>query len=279
MGCNFTSNYAIGTGGAIQILNQDFLIINSLFHENLAYTLSPFFDNSPSAGAALWFSAQGLQGEIRNTLFWNNTAFSGWAGAIFVTGNTQLNIYGSQFLANGAISSYTNTGQGGAIMVSSGSTLRVDGSVFSLNAAMPKVRVSPQTYSGEGGAIFAQSSQIFLTRSNFSSNYAITGQFDAGSAGGAVLLEDCYPAVIKKCVFEANGAVGYLGRSTYASCGTGGGIYVKFSAADISGSEFFANWVSAGGSQNSIGGGIASKSPFKFLLMSYKLITNLFFLF
>lgn len=233
--------------------------MNSFFIQNIASTLSTFFDNSPSAGAALWFSATGLEGEIYNTKFWNNTAFSGWGGGIFVTGNTKLSIYNSAFHGNGAISSYTNTGQGGAIMVSSGSTLIVEGTKFVLNAAMPKVRVTPQTYSGEGGAIFAQSSKIFLTGNRFLSNYAITGQFDAGSSGGAVLLEDCFPAVIKRCTFGANGAVGYLGRTSYAACGTGGGLYVKFSAADISDSVFDANWVSAGGSQNSIGGAVASK--------------------
>jgi hypothetical protein len=87
----------------------------------------------------------------------------------------------------------------------------------------------------------------------------MTGQFDSGAYGGAIVLENCYPAVISFSKFVANSAVGYLGRSTYASCGTGGGVYVKFSSAEISNCTFEDNWVSAGGSENSMGGGIAGE--------------------
>jgi hypothetical protein len=76
------------------------------------------------------------------------------------------------------------------------------------------------------------------------------------------VLEDCYPANIVGCDFAHNSAPGFIGRSQYASSGTGGAIYVKFSAAFITDSSFDGNWVSAGGSQNSLGGAVSSKSLF-----------------
>lgn len=59
--------------------------------------------------------------------------------------------------------------------------------------------------------------------------------------------------------FRGNGAAGYYGYSSFASPGTGGAIYIKFSTADVSHCQFHNNWVSAGGSEKSIGGAVASK--------------------
>ena len=66
-------------------------------------------------------------------------------------------------------------------------------------------------FSGAGGAVFAQTAQVNFTNCQFMRNYALTGQFDSGSAGGAMVLEDCYPATLTDCVFEYNGAAGYYG--------------------------------------------------------------------
>jgi hypothetical protein len=67
--------------------------------------------------------------------------------------------------------------------------------------------------SGSGGAIFAQTTAVNLTKCTFESNVALTGQFDSGSAGGAIMLEDCYPAYLGYSTFSHNGAAGYYGES------------------------------------------------------------------
>jgi hypothetical protein len=48
-----------------------------------------------------------------------------------------------------------------------------------------------------------------------------------------------------------------IGYSSFASPGTGGAVYVKFSAAKMSHNTYTGNWVSAGGNEASIGGAVA----------------------
>lgn len=69
-------------------------------------------------------------------------------------------------------------------------------------------------FSGSGGAIFAQTTAINITKCFFNFNLALTGQFDSGSAGGAMMLEDCYPAVVADSTFQYNGASGYYGKGS-----------------------------------------------------------------
>lgn len=73
--------------------------------------------------------------------------------------------------------------------------------------------------SGAGGAIFAQTTGVNITKCHFTDNAALTGQFDSGSAGGAIMLEDCYPASITHCDFQNNGAAGYFGAFRLHSSG------------------------------------------------------------
>lgn len=155
------------------------------------------------------------------------------------------------------MSSYTSSGQGGAIMLTSSSTINILSSSFYLNSALPVLYINPLTYSGSGGAIYAQSSAISVIDSFFDYNSALTGQFDTGSEGGALVLEDCYPANIINTRFVYNSASGFLGASAYASSGSGGSVYIKFSSAILTNCTFENNWVSAGGIQQSKGGAIA----------------------
>lgn len=74
--------------------------------------------------------------------------------------------------------------------------------------------------SGSGGAIFAQTAAVNITKSIFNHNLALTGQFDSGSAGGAIMLEDCFPATVAHCTFNANGASGYYGKHSVARART-----------------------------------------------------------
>lgn len=74
------------------------------------------------------------------------------------------------------------------------------------------------TVSGYGGAVFAQSAGITVINCTFHFNNALTGQFDAGSAGGALVLEDCYPSIVQDSKFTSNGAAGYYGNKTIVIC-------------------------------------------------------------
>lgn len=257
--CNFTGNGAFGTGGAIYGASQPLQINNTWFQENFVTSANPLFTDMPTYGGAVWYGGSSGVTSVTNSTFYRNYARSGWGGAFFIAESATVFIQFCKFLRNKVISSYTNAGSGGAIMATGSSVLRVLDSSFSHNAASPDLTTSPLAYSGSAGAVFGQSSSITLERCVFTGNRAFTGQFDSGSSGGAVTLEDCYPAKLEQCVFHSNAAAGFLGKSQYASPGTGGGLYIKFSSANITKCAFFSNWVSAGGSQNALGGGMSSK--------------------
>jgi hypothetical protein len=173
--------------------------------------------------------------------FVGNSAYSGWGGAIFGTDSVgTVYVQRTTFSGNYAYSSYTNTGHGGALMVASNFNLNLYDCSFTNNTALPYLQLMPLTYryarmhcmsfsissqvpslthfasfsaacSGSGGAIFAQTTGVNITKCHFTDNEALTGQFDSGSAGGAIMLEDCYPASITHCEFQNNGAAGYFG--------------------------------------------------------------------
>lgn len=221
------------------------------------FTVDPLFSTLASQGGALWFSNAELTGSIFNCSFERNLARSGWGGAMYGTSSSTVTLEGSTFLENTALSSYTNQAFGGAVMISNQVYLTIIDSVFEGNHARPNFSTVPLTYSGSGGAIFAQSVSLSIEGSKFKSNAAYTGQFDSGSTGGAIVIEDCQPMSIANCSFTLNSAPGYVGSSSYASSGNGGALYIKFSVANIDGCLFRGNWVSAGGVSNSLGGAIA----------------------
>ena len=97
-------------------------------------------------------------------------------------------------------------------MVASNFNLDLSECSFTNNSALPYLQLVPLTYSGSGGAVFAQTASINVSHCVFTTNYALTGQFDSGSSGGAIMLEDCYPANVVHSVFSANGAAGYYGK-------------------------------------------------------------------
>lgn len=65
--------------------------------------------------------------------------------------------------------------------------------------------------SGEGGAIYAQSASLTVNSSLFQNNYAVTGQLDNGASGGAIVVTHCYPVLLTRSNFTANGGAGYYG--------------------------------------------------------------------
>ena len=73
-------------------------------------------------------------------------------------------------------------------------------------------------FSGSGGALFAQTTAVNVTNCDFDGNLALTGQFDSGSAGGAIMLEDCFPAFVVFSTFNNNGAAGYYGANISPMC-------------------------------------------------------------
>ena len=149
--------------------------------------------------------------------------------------------------------------QGGAIMISHNSVAVVQNSRFANNSASPRADINegPFSLSGSGGAIYVHSANITVSSCLFASNFALTGQFDSGSSGGALLIEDSPASIVQDCNFTDNGAAGYLGYSSYASSGSAGALIVKFSSALVRRCNFTDNWVSVGGTQLSSGGAIA----------------------
>lgn len=256
--CVFRHNRAVGKGGAMYLTIQLLTMEHSLLEHNSVQTFSPYFTDAPSQGGAIWMSSLIRDSVIRNTLFRKNMALSGWAGAFYGSSSSgSLTFEQCVFSDNKVFASYTTAGQGGAVMVTSSFALILQNTIFSDNLAMPYLDLVPLTYSARGGAIFAQTVQLNVTDCLFTRNLALTGQFDSGSAGGAIVLEDTFPVSISHTVFRRNGAVGYLGTSSFAAPGTGGALYIKFSAAIVSNCTFQSNWVSAGGSQVSLGGAVA----------------------
>eukprot|EP01032_Pedospumella_encystans_P016013 gene16013-18288_t len=258
--CTFLQNHATGQGGAMFVTGQRLDLYDSTFAGNYVDTVNSYFTDNAAQGGAVFFSSGNVgavASNIKNCVFTQNSAYSGWGGAFFGTDSLgPLYITTTTFTKNNAYSSYTNAGHGGALMVASNFKVSVSHCDFHNNSALPYLQLVPLTYSGSGGAIFAQTASINVTHSDFSNNFALTGQFDSGSSGGAIMLEDCYPAKVTHTNFYANGAAGYYGYSSFASPGTGGAIYVKFSAAELLHNVYTENWVSAGGNEASIGGAV-----------------------
>jgi hypothetical protein len=142
-------------------------------------------------------------------------------------------------------------------MIAHESSANITYCTFTNNSAAPVAQLTPSTYSGSGGALFVQSASLVLENSDFIENMALSGQFDSGAQGGAVLLEDVQDASINNCLFRLNFASGYTAYSSYSSSGTGGAVGLKFSTTQILGCKFLNNWVSVGGSQMSAGGALA----------------------
>lgn len=142
-------------------------------------------------------------------------------------------------------------------MVSQPFTLKLQNCKFYENLALPHPTY-PLTYSGYGGALFGQSVSLYIENCDFEKNLALTGQFDAGSGGGAISVENCKPVSIQQTRFLNNGAVGLFTVSSFSQPGSGGALYSKFSAVNITDNCVFEkNWVSAGGAAPAVGGAIA----------------------
>lgn len=260
LGCSFTSNYASGSGGGAYLLNQQIVMVDCQLLGNVAGTKGSLFSDASTSGGALWYSAPASQSLLQRVYFSGNYVWGGWGGAIFGTDSpAPLRIFDCDFLGNTAFSSYTFIAQGGAVMISHNSVAVVESSRFVNNTASPRADISegPFSLSGSGGAVYVHSANITLSGCNFSSNFALTGQFDSGSTGGAVLIEDSSASVVQHCNFVDNGAAGYLGYSSYASSGSAGALIIKFSSAIVRYCNFTDNWVSVGGTQLSSGGALA----------------------
>ena len=187
-----------------------------------------------------------------------NVAFGGWGGAVFVTNALpHISIHRSQFYNNLAFSSYTFSSQGGAVMASHQSQVNITETRFVNNTAATLTALVPNTFSGSGGALFVETTILYMSGCFLIANKAVSGQFDDGANGGGLLLENVAVAIIEDVLFQYNSAEGYDGYSSYASSGSGGAISFKFATASIRYSHFYGNWVSVGGTHMSAGGAIS----------------------
>ena len=258
----FVNNSAQGYGGAYYSNNQDLYLSNCTFNFNFAGSEDSLFGDTLSNGGAIWFTGSSSSGAVVGCNLYGNYVWGGQGGGIFISSTKTFDMNDTLFDSNYAISSYTNTGQGGAIMISGDSSANLTLCVFTNNSALPHPNSSPRMLSGAGGAVYVQSSTIHVKNCLFVNNVALTGQFDSGSLGGALLLEHVSTASVSSTNFTSNGAAGFLGFSTYSSSGTGGAIMLKFSVVMIDECKFNHNWVTVGGTQMSAGAAIAIFSTY-----------------
>jgi hypothetical protein len=183
---NVNSNYG-GFGAAAFIMSQSLDLISSNFSDNVigsVETKSNLFPQYFSGGGALYISSSIEQTKITGCNFDRNYIVGGGGGALYLFSGKNVEIEDCNFNYNAAWSSYTVKAQGGAIMAAGRTGVVLKDSSFTYNQARPRItNTNPVTYSGEGGAIYLQSSTLNLTHSDFSSNYVITGQFDSGAGG------------------------------------------------------------------------------------------------
>lgn len=256
----FISNSATGSGGALYVVNQRMILMDTIFRNNSAGKRTDLFIDLVSAGGALWFSTSSSNAVsvMQRCVFTSNEVYGGWGGGMYLTETaSSIDITNSIFDSNTAVSSYIFQGQGGALMASHGAKLTLQDCQFIRNVASPCKSQVPLTLSGSGGALYIQSATANITDSTFIYNSALTGQFDAGGQGGAVAFIDVNDGSVTNCHFMNNGALGFYGYSSYASSGTGGALLIKFSNVITRSSKFESNYVSVGGSQSSVGGAIA----------------------
>lgn len=248
-------NNAGGYGGGIYVKRVPVSVSRCDFVGN-SVSSDGLFTEFSSNGGALWMSSSS-NSVISNCSFEANAAFGGRSGGVYVTDSSTATLSNCTFIDNIATSSYVFKAQGGAMSVTHQAIATILNSHFYNNMALPREELVPRTYSGEGGGIFIQSAAATIRDSDFINNHAATGQFDSGATGGALSLEDSTNVLIYNSKFYFNSARGFSQSNSYSSSGTGGAISIMFSTADISQCDFYLNWVSAGGSEYSIGGAVA----------------------
>lgn len=248
-------NNAGGYGGAFYSKVIDLNMIECEFEGNFVNAGGLFTEYS-SNGGAVYVSSSKVS-NIQNSVFFANHADQGTAGGFYCTDTEKMRLINNTFTANFAKSSYVHKAEGGAIAASHKSYVEIIGCTFLRNRAEPLFTLVPLTYSGNGGAIFIQSASVNISGCFFTSNHASTGQFDSGASGGAVSLIDSLNSHITNSIFRLNSARGYSGVYSYSSSGTGGAVSILFSTTLISSCDFDYNWVSAGGTEYSLGGAIS----------------------
>jgi predicted outer membrane repeat protein len=219
--CNFSSNTALASGGAVYNESASTDFIGCVFSNNVAV----------SGGAICWPTySTNHSSLIRNCMFNGNSASSG-GGALLINQTGQYLIQGSVFSGNQGLN-------GGAIYDQRQSNdLNIDSCSFSQNVA-----AGSSYNTGLGGAFYsdAHGGSIQISRCTFSGN-TTTGY---NSSGGAVYAKtNLYSSVTGKmlanCVFTNN-------RADYQ----GGALYYQpqgWYGADVDSCHFIGNKAGASG--------------------------------
>ena len=224
-GVSFTSNTAQSMGGAIFAVSSNATLVSTTFEGNSAdiggavvvlnSTLTTkgytsFHDNSAGYGGAVFAALNSIVIGSGNTTFINNNATE-HGGAIFIAGTSYLRWNMQPVLRSTAqySSMYSNSGENISTSTSSGFTSNVGYSsgLYENEARWIDMDDNGDTAfmgnkaEGLGGAIYAESSQIFC-----SGSMLLIG--NSAQAGGALYLES-YNAVQTKgaMTFSLNRAV------------------------------------------------------------------------
>ena len=284
--CRFVSNLA-GTGGGIYAENSSFVLTDSYFTENYAWSgSSPAEGNGFPGGSGGAITIVGGEPVIRNTTFHKNGAGNGGNG---------VGLYNSTYF--GPFDGGPG-GHGGAIYIFGGSAL-ISFSSFTDNSAGnggagDQARYGQHGHGGAGGlggAIYAHSASLTVVDSTIAYNTAghgglgvhqggstaaRAGNGGQGGSGGGVFVDSSEATIITGSFFWQNEA-GTGGPAQYFNVnsgaggagGHGGGLaLVGVGSAYIASSTFTAN-LSGGGHANEIhpgnsgsGGGIYSTAGF-----------------
>lgn len=221
--------------------------------------------------------------ELTECGFDNNKAFGYNGGAIYGECGTIIEVQNSSFSKNQAIRNYSFTwdefksGMGSAIAIQIDSILRIYGSVFFGNTAgLATILVNSLNDSNKENKV----STLYIDNCSFENNTSATsgviyldelGQGEilnsvftnnhATFYGGPLVLDTCYSALVKNCLFEDNSGVSggaiYIGvfSTLYRSnvnivdCNftnntaskDGGAIHSRWGVVEVSGCNFYNN--------------------------------------
>lgn len=175
-------------GGAIYANSSTINLISTTFSDNTTKTNTPFAENG------------------------GDPAPSPNGGAIYVGGQSRLNINGGKFLNNVAgsvVGGVGANGEGGAIKVDGGSVLRIntDSTTAADTTVFEGNHLSHYTGGGnQGGAIEITGGSAYI----YGTTFTIGKTFDTG---GAIKFEGVNSAEIKNSVFTIPPSLGYVGTA------------------------------------------------------------------
>jgi len=290
-----TSNDGAAEGGGIW-LNGGGQVMHSTIEGNSAMSQT-VHSLEYNAGGGIYVQRSGMLAEdgedgfivVRNVTFNENQVFpGGYGGALFAKGSTVIDIDLTTFSSNSVTSSQRIKAAGGAVAFTSGVQGTITLSVFTQNSAKPwrghsyivegdsSYMPEPDGLSGEGGAIFAEASTLYVADTTFQYNKCESG-YDSGASGGAISIvanNGFKESEFDQVHFLDNAAISSEETTVDKASGMGGAVHVMSASPIFYKCEFKNNIAKSGGSKNSIGGAVALRYAYNSSPMSTRYLTK-----